>query len=43
MASIGSMVIGEKLGLYEAMAEGMPTNAEELANEAATDRRYVHE
>jgi SAM-dependent methyltransferase len=43
MASIGPMIIGEKLGLYAAMADGVPTNAADLANKTGTDERYVKE
>jgi SAM-dependent methyltransferase len=43
MASIGPMLLGEKLGLYEAMADGEPINAAELANKTSTNERYVHE
>ena len=43
MASIAPMLLGEKLGLYKAMADGIPTNAVELANKTSTNERYVHE
>ncbi len=43
MASIGPMILGEKLGLYKAMAGGVPINAAELAAKTNTDERYVHE
>ena len=43
MASIGPMLVGEKLGLYKAMADGVPINAAELANKTSTNERYVHE
>ncbi len=36
------MVIGEKLGLYKALAEG-PLNSAELAAKTRTDERYVRE
>jgi SAM-dependent methyltransferase len=43
MASIGPMILGEKLGLYKAMADGVPINAAELATKTNTDERYVRE
>ncbi|MGH9570131.1 MAG: class I SAM-dependent methyltransferase [Candidatus Angelobacter sp.] len=38
----GMVVIGEKLGLYKALASG-PMNAAELATRTHTDERYVRE
>jgi SAM-dependent methyltransferase len=38
----GMVVIGEKLGLYKALAEG-PLNSAELAGKTKTDERYVRE
>jgi ubiquinone/menaquinone biosynthesis C-methylase UbiE len=38
----GMVVIGEKLGLYKALAEG-PVNSTELATKTKTDERYVRE
>ena len=38
----GMVVIGEKLGLYKALAE-MPMNSKELAAKTRTDERYVRE
>jgi ubiquinone/menaquinone biosynthesis C-methylase UbiE len=38
----GMVVIGEKLGLYKALAEG-PVNSAELAAKTNTDERYVRE
>src|ERR1700693_5266576 len=38
----GMVVIGEKLGLYKALAEG-PLNSDELAAKTRTDERYVRE
>src|SRR5712691_9094095 len=38
----GMVVIGEKLGLYRALAEG-PLNSAELAAKTRTDERYVRE
>jgi ubiquinone/menaquinone biosynthesis C-methylase UbiE len=38
----GMVVIGEKLGLYKALAEG-PVNSAELATKTGTDERYVRE
>ena len=43
MMSIGPMVIGEKLGLYKAMADGTPVTAADLAAKTNTNERYVHE
>lgn len=36
-------VIGDKLGLYKAMAEAGPVTSEELAERTGTDERYVRE
>jgi SAM-dependent methyltransferase len=38
----GMVVIGEKLGLYKALAEG-PVNSAELGAKTGTDERYVRE
>ena len=38
----GMVVIGEKLGLYKALAEG-PVTASELAAKTKTDERYLRE
>jgi len=38
----GMVVIGEKLGLYKALAEG-PLDSAELAAKTRTDERYVRE
>ena len=38
----GMVVIGEKLGLYKALAQG-PLNSSELAQKTQTDERYVRE
>ncbi len=43
MMSIGPMLIGEKLGFYKAMSDGVPINAAELARKTKTDERYVRE
>jgi SAM-dependent methyltransferase len=37
------VVIGDRLGLYRAMADGAPVTAEELASRTDTDARYVRE
>jgi SAM-dependent methyltransferase len=37
------VVIGDRLGLYKAMADGQPVTAEELAARTHTDTRYVRE
>ena len=41
--SAALVVIGDRLGLYRAMADGEPVNAEELAARTGTDARYVRE
>src|SRR3569833_73792 len=41
-ASAGMVVIGEKLGLYKALAAGAMTSAE-LAKKTGTDERYLRE
>jgi 2-polyprenyl-3-methyl-5-hydroxy-6-metoxy-1,4-benzoquinol methylase len=38
-----SVVIGEKLGLYKALAQGGPMTSEELAKKTETHERYVRE
>ena len=38
----GMVVIGEKLGLYKALAEG-PVSPAELARKTGTDERYIRE
>ena len=43
MASIGPMLIGEKLGLYKALATGGPMTPGELAAATKTNERYVRE
>ena len=37
------VVIGDRLGLYRAMADGQPVTPEQLAERTATDPRYVRE
>ena len=37
------VVIGDKLGLYKAMADGEPVTPEELARRTGTDARYIRE
>jgi SAM-dependent methyltransferase len=39
----GLIVIGDKLGLYRAMAGGKPTTSQELAEKTGTSERYVRE
>lgn len=39
--SAGLAVIGDKLGLYKAMADGEPVTPEELAQRTGTDVRYI--
>jgi SAM-dependent methyltransferase len=41
--SAALVVIGDRLGLYRAMGDGEPVNAEELAARTGTDTRYVRE
>jgi SAM-dependent methyltransferase len=41
--SAALVVIGDKLGLYQAMGNGQPVSAEELASRTGTDVRYVRE
>ena len=41
--SAALVVIGDRLGLYRAMADGEPVNPEELAQRTGTDARYVRE
>ena len=43
MASIGPMLVGEKLGLYRALAQGGAMTPAELANATETHERYVRE
>jgi len=43
MMSIGPMLLGEKLGLYKAMADGVPVTAAELASKTHTHERYIRE
>ena len=38
----GNVVVGDKLGLYQALAQG-PAGASELAERTDTDPRYVEE
>jgi len=41
--SAALVVIGDRLGLYRAMADGEPVSAEQLAERTGTDPRYVRE
>jgi SAM-dependent methyltransferase len=41
--SAALVVIGDRLGLYRAMADGAPVTPEELAERTGTDARYVRE
>jgi SAM-dependent methyltransferase len=41
--SAALVVIGDRLGLYRAMASGEPVTADELARRTTTDARYVRE
>jgi SAM-dependent methyltransferase len=41
--SAALVVIGDRLGLYRAMADGEPVSAEQLAERTGTDARYVRE
>ena len=38
-----TVLIGDKLGLYKAMADGEPLTADELAERTETDERYMRE
>lgn len=38
-----TVIIGDKLGLYKAMADGEPVSAGELAEKTDTDERYMRE
>jgi len=41
--SVATVVIGDKLGLYKAMADGAPVTPTELAERTGTEERYVRE
>src|SRR5947208_7903661 len=41
--SAALVVIGDRLGLYRAMADGIPVSVEELARRTGTEPRYVRE
>jgi SAM-dependent methyltransferase len=41
--SAALVVIGDRLGLYRAMADGTPVSADQLAERTGTDPRYVRE
>jgi SAM-dependent methyltransferase len=41
--SVATVAIGDKLGLYKAMADGEPVSPRELAERTDTDERYVRE
>ncbi len=41
--SVATVVIGDKLGLYKAMADGAPVTSAELADRTGTEERYVRE
>jgi SAM-dependent methyltransferase len=41
--SAALVVVGDRLGLYRAMADGEPVTPEELAQRTGTDARYVRE
>ena len=43
MMSVGPMLVGEKLGLYKALAKGGSMTAADLAKATETNERYVHE
>jgi hypothetical protein len=38
-----TVLLGDRLGLYKAMADGSPVTPEELARRTSTDARYVRE
>src|SRR3981081_2961959 len=39
----GLIVIGDRLGLYKAMADGKPLTSQELAEKTGTAERYIRE
>ncbi|HTA15358.1 MAG TPA: class I SAM-dependent methyltransferase [Solirubrobacteraceae bacterium] len=41
--SVATVAVGDKLGLYKAMADGTPVSPGELAERTDTDERYVRE
>ena len=41
--SLFSIYIGDRLGLYRALAEGGPATSAELASRTGTDERYIRE
>jgi SAM-dependent methyltransferase len=41
--SVATVVLGDKLGLYKAMADGAPVTSAELAERTGTEERYVQE
>jgi hypothetical protein len=41
--SVATVMIGDQLGLYKAMADGNPLTPRELAGRTGTDERYVRE
>jgi SAM-dependent methyltransferase len=41
--SVATVMLGDKLGLYKAMADGTPVSPAELAERTHTDERYVRE
>ena len=43
VAHAATVLIGDKLGLYKAMADGTPITAQELAERTGTDERYMQE
>src|SRR3954451_20464460 len=43
VAHAATVLIGDELGLYKAMADGAPVTAEELAERTGTDERYMRE
>jgi SAM-dependent methyltransferase len=43
LISSSLVCIGDKLGLYKAMADGVPLSSSELANRTGTNERYIRE
>ncbi len=43
IAHAATVLIGDKLGLYKAMADGEPITADDLAERTGTDERYMRE
>ena len=42
-AMVASIIVGEELGLYRAMADGKPVSSDELAKKTACNPRLIRE